>query len=561
MMKINGSQIVLEVLLEQKVDTIFGYPGGTILNVYDALYKNSDRLRHVMTAHEQGAAHAADGYARATGKTGVVFATSGPGSTNLVTGIATAYMDSTPMVAITANVPTALIGSDSFQEAYITGITMPITKHNYVVRRVEDLADTLRDAFRIANSGRKGPVLVDIPKDVTAAECEYTPKPPVVPTNGVKKPDPTTLGEMAKAINAASRPMVHFGGGVTTSGAADVLREFLAKTGIPACHTIMGVGVLSHDEPYNMGLLGMHGTVSAGLAVDGCDLLVVVGARFSDRVVTNKGDFASRARVVRIDLDPAEMNKCFMSDLNLVADVAEALKALTALCESGNGRLADWHRQLDAWKAADVKPPVSQDKLRPYQVITTLSNALGGEGIIATDVGQHQMWAAQYAKRARPRSFLTSAGLGTMGFGMGAAIGAQVAFPDRRVVLVTGDGSFHMNLNELCTAVSYDLPIVVVVMNNGVLGMVRQWQTLFYGERYASTDPERKTNFVKLAEAFGASGYRATTPAEFESSMTHALASMRPCVIDCIIDKDEMVMPMIPGGLTVKQALTDLNNG
>ena len=417
---------------------------------------------------------------------------------------------------------------------------------------------SIRDAFRIANSGRKGPVLVDIPKDVTAAECEYTSKPPVVPTNGVKTPDADMLAEMAAAINAAERPMVHFGGGVTTSNAAVVLREFLHKTGIPACHTIMGTGVLSHDEPLNLGMLGMHGTVSAGLAVDGCDLLVVIGARFSDRVVTNKGDFAKRARIVRIDLDPAEMNKCFKSDVNLVADVSEALKGLMELCPPADKRLDAWHLQIAQWKAADVKPPVSDDKLRPFQVMDALSNGLGGQGIIATDVGQHQMWAAQYCKRIRPRSFLTSAGLGTMGFGMGAAIGAQVAFPDRRVALVTGDGSFHMNLNELCTAVSYDLPIIVVLMNNGVLGMVRQWQTLFYGERYASTDPLRKTDFKKLAEAFGALGYRASTPAEFESSLAHALASGRPCVIDCIIDKDEMVMPMIPGGMTVKQALTDL---
>ena len=492
-MKLNGSQIVMEVLLEQQVDTIFGYPGGTILNIYDALYKTGSKLIHVMTAHEQGAAHAADGYARATGKTGVVFATSGPGSTNLVTGIATAYLDSTPMVAITANVPTFLIGSDSFQEAYITGITMPITKHNYVVRRVEDLADTIRDAFRIANSGRKGPVLVDIPKDVTAAECEYTPKSAVVPTNGAKKPDPALLAEMAAAINAANRPMVHFGGGVTSSNAADVLREFLQKTGIPACHTIMGTGVLSHDEPLNLGMLGMHGTVSAGMAVDGCDLLIVIGARFSDRVVTNKGDFAKRARIVRIDLDPAEMNKCFKSDLNLVADVSEALTGLMALCPPAGSRLDAWHRQVAQWKAEDVKPPVSDEKLRPFQVMDALSNGLGGEGILVTDVGQHQMWAAQYCKRIRPRSFLTSAGLGTMGFGLGAAIGAQAAFPNRRVSLVTGDGSFHMNLNELCTAVSYDMPIIVVLMNNGVLGMVRQWQTLFYGERYSSTDPDRKS--------------------------------------------------------------------
>lgn len=549
-MKLTGAQIMLETILEQGVDTIFGYPGGTILHFCDVLFKNSHRIRHVMTAHEQGAAHAADGYARATGKTGVVFATSGPGSTNLVTGIATAYMDSIPMVAITVNVPNQLIGCDGFQEIYITGITMPITKHNFVVRRVEDLAGTMRDAFRIANSGRCGPVLVDIPKDVTAAVCDFEPEIPVAPKRE-SDIDPQKILAVADLINAAERPVVLFGGGVIGSGASDQVHELVHRADIPACHTIMATGVMSCDDPLNMGMIGMHGAVSSGLAVENADLLITIGARFSDRVATKPSAFAGQAKIIQIDIDRSEINKNIHIDQSVVGDVGEVLTAL--LPHIRPARHEKWRAQVDEWHAQDERPTSNGHPLQPHQIIGTLSEIAGEDAIIVTDVGQHQMWAAQYCRRTRPRSFVTSGGLGTMGFGYGAAVGAQLAFPERRVIHITGDGSFHMNLNELCTGVSYNLPIVTVVMNNGVLGMVRQWQTLFYDKRYFSTSPERKTDYVKLAEAFGALGFRATTPAEFEDCFTRALASGKTCVIDCVIDQDEMVMPMIPGGATIHE--------
>ena len=553
-MLMTGSQIVLEVLAEEKVDTVFGYPGGTILNVYDALYDNQLGIRHFITAHEQGAAHAADGYARATGKTGVVFATSGPGSTNLVTGIATAFMDSIPMVAITANVPNAQIGSDSFQEVYITGITMPITKHNFVVRRVEDLADTIRQAFSIANSGRPGPVLVDIPKDVTAASCEFLPAPAPAAPERPAEIDPAVIAEVAALINAAERPVIHFGGGVIGSGASPLIYELAHRASIPACHTIMGTGVLSYNDPLNMGMVGMHGNISAGLAINGADLLLVIGARFSDRVATKPSDFARRARIVQIDIDRSEINKNIHIDYSIVGDVGRVLEAVLPLIERKEHPA--WQAQIDAWRTDDVVPPASalDGKLHPYDIIHAVAELAGEDAIIVTDVGQHQMWAAQYCGRTQPRSFLTSGGLGTMGFGYGAAIGAQVAFPKRRVIHITGDGCFHMNLNELCTSVSYNLPVITVVLNNGVLGMVRQWQTLFYDHRYSSTSLHRKTDFAKVAEAFGAKGFHADTAEEFREKFSKALGSGAPCVIECRIDEDEMVMPMIPGGSTVKEA-------
>ncbi|MEG2174212.1 MAG: biosynthetic-type acetolactate synthase large subunit [Oscillospiraceae bacterium] len=553
-MQMTGAQIVIEVLCEQGVDTLFGYPGGTILNIYDELYKNSHRLRHIITAHEQGAAHAADGYARATGRTGVVLATSGPGSTNLVTGIATAYMDSVPMVAITANVANDLIGCDSFQEVYIAGITMPITRHNAVVRRVEELADTLREAFRIAITGRPGPVLVDITKDVTAALCEFTPStsPQVTPPQAA--PDAQILAEIATVINEAKRPVVHFGGGVIASCASELVYDLVHKAGIPACHTIMGTGVLSCRDDMNMGLIGMHGNISSGLAVDAADALVVIGARFSDRVATCPTDFAKSAKIVQIDIDASEINKNLHIDYSLVGDVKTVLAALLPLVHPNERR--EWRAQIDTWREKDFHPSSSDGFLHPHQVIDILSEQVGEDAIIVTDVGQHQMWAAQYCKRTRPRSFLTSGGLGTMGFGYGAAIGAQVGCPDRRVVHITGDGSFHMNCNELCTSVSNNLPIITVIMNNGVLGMVRQWQTLFYDKRYSNTSLHRKTDFVKLAEAFGALGFRASTVDEFTTCMQKALASGRPAVIDCAIDPDEMVFPMIASGATIRDVLT-----
>ena len=503
-MKLTGSQIFVEVLVEQGVDTLFGYPGGAVLNLYDELYKNSDRIRHVLTAHEQGASHAADGYARATGRTGVVLATSGPGATNLVTGIATAYMDSVPMVAFTGNVATTLLGRDSFQEAYIEGITMPITKHNYTVRRVEDLADTMRAAFRIAQSGR----------------------------------------------------IVYFGGGVRSAAGCQPLRDLLEKTGMPATYTLMAAGVLSYGEPHNLGLLGMHGCYAANKAIDEADLVIAVGTRFSDRVALNPDSFAKRAKIIQIDIDPSELGKNVDVDLSLTGDASYILQAILPYVEKTEHKL--WMEQIRGWQKNDYKPVDSDTELKPHQIIDEICNQAGPEAVYVTDVGQHQMWAAQYLHHTKSRGFLTSGGLGTMGFGYGAAIGAQMALGrDARVVMLTGDGSFHMNLNEACTAVSYNLPIITVIFNNQVLGMVRQWQTTFYGKRYSDTDPHRKTDFVKLAEGFGVKGYRATTPEEFKAAFADAMKQQGPSWIDCRIGKDEKVLPMIPGGGTVNDIIME----
>ena len=554
-MKLTGSQIFVEVLVEQGVDTLFGYPGGAVLNLYDELYKNSDRIRHVLTAHEQGASHAADGYARATGRTGVVLATSGPGATNLVTGIATAYMDSVPMVAFTGNVATTLLGKDSFQEAYIEGITMPITKHNYTVRRVEDLADTMRAAFRIAQSGRKGPVLVDIPKDVTAAVCEFTPKEPEL-IRTVTSYNEEDVQKAAAMINEAKRPIVYFGGGVRSAVGCQPLRDLLTKADIPATYTLMAAGVLSYGEEHNLGLLGMHGCYTANKAIDEADLVIAVGTRFSDRVALNPDAFAKRAKIIQIDIDPSELGKNVDIDLSLIGDASYVLQAI--LPHVKEAKHTDWMDQIHAWQAMDYKPVDSDTELKPHQIINEICEQAGPEAVYVTDVGQHQMWAAQYLHHTKSRGFLTSGGLGTMGFGYGAAIGAQMALGrDARVVMLTGDGSFHMNLNEGCTAVSYDLPIITVIFNNQVLGMVRQWQTTFYEKRYSDTDPHRKTDFVKLAEAFGAKGYRATTPAEFKAAFTDAMKQQGPSWIDCRIGKDEKVLPMIPGGGTIEDIIME----
>ena len=554
-MKLTGSQIFVEVLVEQGVDTLFGYPGGAVLNLYDELYKNSDRIRHVLTAHEQGASHAADGYARATGRTGVVLATSGPGATNLVTGIATAYMDSVPMVAFTGNVATTLLGKDSFQEAYIEGITMPITKHNYTVRRVEDLADTMRAAFRIAQSGRKGPVLVDIPKDVTAAVCEFTPKEPEL-IRTVTSYNETDVEKAAEMINEAKRPIVYFGGGVRSAAGCQPLRDLLIKADIPATYTLMAAGVLSYGEEHNLGLLGMHGCYTANKAIDEADLVIAVGTRFSDRVALNPDAFAKRAKIIQIDIDPSELGKNVDIDLSLTGDASYVLQAI--LPHVKPTKHTGWRDQIHAWQAADYKPTDSDTELKPHQIINEICEQAGPEAVYVTDVGQHQMWAAQYLHHTKSRGFLTSGGLGTMGFGYGAAIGAQMALGrDARVVMLTGDGSFHMNLNEGCTAVSYDLPIITVIFNNQVLGMVRQWQTTFYEKRYSDTDPHRKTDFVKLAEAFGAKGYRATTPAEFKAALADAMKQHGPSWIDCRIGKDEKVLPMIPGGGTIDDIIME----
>lgn len=551
-MKINGSQILVEVLVEQGADVIFGYPGGAVLNIYDALYKNSDRIKHIITAHEQGAAHAADGYARATGKTGVVLATSGPGATNLVTGIATAFMDSVPMVAITGNVASDLIGLDSFQEVYIAGITMPITKHNFVVRNVEELADTLREAFRIAVSDRPGPVLVDITKDVTAAECEFTPAGKVVPVKHDR-----FIGEdiekVAGMINNSERPVVLYGGGVISSNASKELEELLEKGNLPCTNTLMGTAACK-GGPLDLHMIGHHGSRSANMAVAESDLVIAVGTRFSDRVATNKKKFATGAKVVHIDVDPAEINKNVSSAYSLIGDVAHVLKALAPKLEDKPRK--QWTDRLRALQSEDAKPVHKDGVLQPFEIIQAVCDHMGKDGIMVTDVGQHQMWAAQYCKNLSPRAFLTSGGLGTMGFGYGASVGAKTAFPERTVMHITSDGCFHMNMNELCTAVTYKLPIISVVLNNSVLGMVRQWQTLFYGERYSCTTLDRETDYVKLAEAFGGVGYRCTTLEELNAALDKAVKSDKPVVIDAVIDRNEMVLPMIPAGKTIDDIVT-----
>lgn len=552
-MKLTGSQVIAEILLEHKVDTVFGYPGGAALNVYDALYEYRDQIRHIMTAHEQGAAHAADGYARSTGRTGVVFATSGPGATNLVTGIATAFMDSVPMVAITSNVPNSLIGRDAFQEISITGVTMPVTKHNFFVNKIEMLPDALHDAFRIAESGRKGPVLVDITKDVTAAKIDYKPgkyraEKPVMPTA-----DEDEVKKIAELINSAKKPVIYFGGGVESSEAGPQLRELMEKADIPATYTLMAAGVIGYDDPRNMGLIGMHGTIAANKAVDKADLLIALGTRFSDRVALNPKKFAKRATKIQVDIDKAEINKNVQVDYSVVSDISDFLTKLLPLIEKNEH--AKWVGEVTEMKrdTGDVKE--GSCRLHPSEIVQITCDMTDKDTIYVTDVGQHQMWAAQYLKHRNTHSFLTSGGLGTMGFGYGAAIGAQIGNPRKRVIHFTGDGSFHMNMNEACTAVSEKLPIITIIMNNQVLGMVYQWQTAFYGGRYSSTTPERKTDFVKVIEGFGGKGFRAETPDEFKEAMKKALEEDGPVWIDCRIGREERVLPMIPGGGTVEDMI------
>ncbi|MEZ3496952.1 MAG: biosynthetic-type acetolactate synthase large subunit [Lachnospiraceae bacterium] len=555
-MQLNGSDIIAEVLLEHGVDTVFGYPGGAVLNIYDALYKYRNRIHHVLTAHEQGASHAADGYARATGKTGVVIATSGPGATNLVTGIATAYMDSVPMVAITGNVGTSLIGRDAFQEVYITGITMPITKHNFMVQDISELAPILREAFKIANSGRKGPVLVDIPKDITAAVTDFETAAPVSIADATVI-DADKIKAVAKLVNSAKRPILELGGGVISSEASEVTRAFVEKTGIPTCHTLMAAGVLGYDEPLNYGLVGMHGSLVTNKAIDEADLLIAVGTRFSDRVALNTERFAKKAKVVQIDIDLSEINKNVMVDAYLTGDVKAILTALLPLVKSADR--SAWIETLETYKKEDYIPQDDPDRITPHELVRAICEGTDKETVYVTDVGQHQMWAAQYIHHTGARNFLTSGGLGTMGYGYGAAIGAQFAFPEKRVVHITGDGSFHMNLNEACTAVSNNLPIITVIFDNRVLGMVRQWQTCFYGKRYSQTDPERQTDFVKVIEGFGGKGYRASTLAEFKAAYKQAQQDNCPVWIDCTIDKDDRVLPLIPAGKTVDDIITAPN--
>ncbi|RVU54601.1 biosynthetic-type acetolactate synthase large subunit [Anaerosphaera multitolerans] len=547
-MKYKGAEIIIKTLIDQGVDTIFGYPGGAIIDIYDALYDYKDKINHILTCDEQGAAHAADGYGRSTGKTGVALATSGPGATNLVTGIATAFMDSIPMVCITGNVPMSLIGKDSFQEIYITGITMPITKHNFLVSDINELQDTIRRAFKIANTGRKGPVLVDVPKNVILDYAEYEPKEKIVcePKSDYNLDE---LKELAEIINKSERPFIYCGGGVTASESYKELRDLIKKNKIPACNTLMAIGVLDYDDELNFGMVGMHGKVSSNYAIENADLLIAIGARFSDRVALNTKKFAPHAKIVQLDIDKSEIDKNVLVDFGVVGDIKVILRNLLPMIEERNR--SEWLATLRDFKTRDYVPKDSDEILKPHQIINYVSEKLGEDFIMVTDVGQHQMWAAQYCGKIHPRSFLTSAGLGTMGFGYGASIGAKVANPEKPVVLVSGDGSFHMNMNEVTTAVKYGIKIIAIVMNNDNLGMVRQWQHFLYEDRYSHTDNKKKTDYVKLADAFGAKGYSCSTIEEFKESFNDSLKVDVPVIIEVKIDEDEAVLPMIPAGGTV----------
>lgn len=549
-MELTGAQIVIECLKEQGVDTVFGFPGGAILNVYDELYKHSDEITHYLTSHEQGASHAADGYARATGKVGVCFATSGPGSTNLVTGIATAYLDSVPMVVITCNVNTNLIGKDSFQEVDIAGVTMPITKHSFIVKDVTKLADTIRRAFTIARTGRPGPVLVDVTKDVTAAKTDF--KQMVVKEN-VRITDTIREEDIDKAVamlKAAKRPMIFVGGGAVISGASKELKSFAERIDAPVCDTLMGKGAFNGEHSYYVGMLGMHGTKAANLSVTDCDLLIVLGARFSDRVTGNAKKFASKAKILHIDVDAAEVNKNIHVHASIIGDCKSVLEILLNRVEQM--KHAEW---IDKVLKRKEELPLTypQDCLTGPYIMEKINELTKGDCIISTDVGQHQMWAAQFFKYQKPRTLLTSGGLGTMGYGLGAAIGAQVGMPDKQVINIAGDGCFRMNMNEIATATRYNIPIIQVVFNNHVLGMVRQWQTLFYGQRYSQTVLEDKVDFVKVAEAMGCKAYRINKKEEVEAVFTEALAAKEPVFIECVIDPDEKVWPMVAPGAAISE--------
>ena len=553
-MILNGSEIIVECLKEQGVDTVFGYPGGAILNVYDALYKHSDEITHILTSHEQGASHAADGYARATGKVGVCLATSGPGATNLVTGIATAYMDSIPVVAITCNVGVPLLGKDSFQEIDIAGVTMPITKYSFIVKDVNQLADTIRKAFRIAKMGRPGPVLIDIPKDVTAKKAEYEKENPGVYNREFTHIDEKEIAAAAEMIRVSEKPFIFVGGGAVLSEASKELKEFVEKMDAPVTDSLMGKGAFPGIDPRYTGMLGMHGTKASNYGVSECDLLVVVGARFSDRVTGNTSTFAKNAKILQIDIDPAEMNKNIIIDQGVVGDIKAVLRKLNEVLPQQDH--TEWMKKIQDYK--EKYPLKYHDGVLtgPF-VVEEIYRQTKGDAIITTEVGQHQMWAAQYFKYTKPRTLLTSGGLGTMGYGLGAAIGAKTGCPDKTVINVAGDGCFRMNMNELATAVRHEVPVIEVVINNHVLGMVRQWQDLFYDERYSATVLRDAVDYVKLAEAMGAEGMRATTQEEFREAFAKALASGRPVLIDCMIDCDDKVWPMVAPGAAISEAFDE----
>ncbi len=557
-MQLNGSQILIECLLEQGVDTIFGYPGGAILNVYDELYRYQDRLRHVLTSHEQGASHAADGYARATGKVGVCMATSGPGATNLVTGIATAYMDSIPMVAITCNVGVPLLGKDSFQEVDIAGVTMPITKHSFIVKDINKLAESIRRAFKIAQTGRPGPVLVDIPKDVTAAVTEFNPQTPDIIPRKIDTVKEDDIEAVVQAIRNSEKPMIFVGGGNILSGDSAELKEFVKKVDAPVTDSLMGKGAFDNTDEYYTGMLGMHGTKAANLSVTECDLLIALGVRFSDRVTGNASKFAYNAKIVHIDIDAAEINKNIQVDYSIVGDLKSILEILNKKLE--NQYHKPWIEKVLARKAA-LPMTYREDILTGPYVISRINEMTGGDAIISTDVGQHQMWAAQYFQYKNPRTLLTSGGMGTMGYGLGACIGAKVGMPDKHVFNIAGDGCFRMNMNELATASRYNIPIIQVVFDNHALGMVRQWQTLFYGKRYSNTILQDKVDYVKVSEGLGAKAFYVTKREEVDDAIKAAMEAEGPAVIVCALDQDDKVWPMVAPGAPIEEAFTeeDLN--
>lgn len=557
----SGAQIIIETLIEQGVTDVFGYPGGQVLNIYDELYKNRDRINHVLTAHEQGASHAADGYSRVTGKVGVVIATSGPGATNLVTGIATAILDSIPMVAITGNVMTNQIGRDSFQEINITGVTLPITKHNYFVSDVNELADVLREAFRIAKSGRPGPVLVDVPKDVQTAMCEYEPK-GVVDYFPLPKAGETEIEEAVKLINESKRPYIYLGGGAAGKGMTKEIMAFAEKIDAYIGCSFMGLSAMPNSYPRFLGMQGMHGRYASSMANKEADLIIGIGVRFSDRATGNVAKFAKNTKIVQIDVDNSEINKNVIVDVGVVGDIVDSFARIAEKCQTNSH--PEWNTLVNSLKDkqnefSEKNEAAAPGKLHPRALFRVINKIKDKDTCITTDVGQHQMWAAQYTNFEKKRTFASSGGLGTMGYGLGASIGAAVA-TGNKVVLITGDGSFGMNLNELATAVTYDLPIVIVLINNGVLGMVRQWQTLFFGKRYSNTVLERKTDFVKLAEAFGSRAKRVFDIDSFESAFKEAMESGHPYVIDTVIDMDEMVLPMLPPGGSIDDIITTIGS-